>query len=111
MSVVKMEDMPQMPETQGFLEIFQEMLGLDLISQEWGIGMSQWIIVLIVIICLMIVGAIADAAWDNWTYEGEGILRRITAWFLELFQRIQDYFHHEDTIGERMKKALSFKHD
>ena len=111
MSEIKMEDMPQMPETQGFLEIFREMVGLDLISQEWGIGMSPWIIALIIIICLIIVGVIAYAAWYNWTYEEEGILRRIHAWFLELFQRIHNYFHHEDTIGERMKKALSFKQD
>ena len=81
--------MPQMPETQGFLEIFREMLGLDLISQEWGIGLSPWIIALIVIICcLIIMGAIAYAAWCKWTHEEEGI-----------------------TIGERMKKALSFKQD
>ena len=104
-----MEDMPQLPETHGFLEIFREMLGLDLISQEWGVGLSLWFIVFIVIVCLLIVGAMAYAAWYNWTYEEEGILRRIIAWFFGLFQRIYDYCNHEDTIGERMKKALGCK--
>ena len=107
--IVDIEDiMPQMPETQGFLEIIY---GVPICLDLCNAILPSWIIALIVIICLIIVGAIAYAAWDNWTYEEEGILRRIVAWFLELFQRIHGYFHHEDTIGERMKKALSFKQD
>ena len=43
---------------------------------------------IVIICCLIIVGAIAYAAWCKWTNEEEGI-----------------------TIGERMKKALSFKQD
>ena len=61
---------------------------------------------IIVIICLVIVGAIG--------YAGYWILGRIVAWFLDLFQRIHDYYfnhNHGDTIGERMKKALGFKQD
>ena len=91
MSDVKMEDMPQLPETQGFQEIFREMLRFDRISQEWVVGLSHAdIIVLTFMVCHIIVGAIV---------------------YFDLFQRIHDYFNHEETFGERMKKALGFKQD
>ena len=91
MSDVKMEDMPQMPETQGFLEIFQELLGLDLISSEWASGLSPVCIALITITCLFIVGGAALAAWYNYTYnEEDGILR---------------------SVGEKIKKSFGYKQD
>ena len=85
-----MEEMPQMPETQGFLEIFQQMLGFDLISSEWASGLSAVSIALITITCLFIVGGAALAAWYNYTYNEDGILRR---------------------VGEKIKKAFGYKQD
>ena len=63
MSDAKMEEMPQMPETQGFLEIFRQLLGFDLISDEWASGLSPFWIALITIACLLIVAGAALAAW------------------------------------------------
>ena len=54
MSERDIEDiMPQMPETQGFLEIYGVPICLDL-----GNAISPWIIALIVIICLITVGKV-----------------------------------------------------
>ena len=88
MSGVKMEEMPQMPETQGFLEIFQQLLGFDLISSGWASGLSP---VSIALITITIVGGAAIAAWYNYTYnEEDGILR---------------------SVGEKIKKAFGYKQD
>ena len=90
MSDAKMEEMPQMPETQGFLEILQQLLEFDLISNEWASGLSPVSIALITIPCLFIVGGAALAAWYNYTYNEAGILR---------------------SVGEKIKKAFGSKQD
>ena len=94
MSDAKMEEMPQMPETQGFLEIFQQLLEFDLISNEWASGLSPVSIALITIPCLFIVGGAALAAWYNYSYytynEEDGIIR---------------------SVGEKIKKAFGYKQD
>ena len=85
-----MEEMPQMPETQGFLEIFQQLLGFDLISSEWASGLSPVSIALLTTTCLFIVGGAALAAWYNYAYNEEGILR---------------------SVGKKIKKAFGYKQD
>ena len=90
MSDAKMEEMPQMPETQGFLEIFQQLLGFDLISDEWASGLSPVSIALIIITCLFIIGGAALAAWYNYTYKESGILRRVEEKIKKTFGSKQD---------------------
>ena len=90
MSDAKMEDMPQMPETQGFLEIFRQLLGFDLISDEWASGLSPVSIAIITITCLFIVGGAALAAWYNYTYKEDGILRRVEEKIKKTFGSKQD---------------------
>lgn len=96
MSDQAMDDMPQMPETTGFLQIFREMLGFDLIGEEWGLGLSGAAIAAIVVGSAAAVGtgAALGAAYYNYTHE-DGVVRRALA-----------YFQHEDTIWERVKKAV-----
>ena len=90
MSDAKMDDMPQMPETRGFLEIFQDMLKLDLIGEEWGETLSPAVIAGIAVTCLSAVGAGAYAAWYNWTNK-------------EL--------HHEESFMDKVKKTFGYKED
>ena len=94
MSDAKTEEMPQMPETPGdfpaFLEIFRQLLGFDLSSSEWASGLSPASIALITITCLFIVGGTVLAAWYNYTYNEDGILR---------------------SVGEKIKKAFGSKQD
>ena len=105
MSDIKMEDMPQMPETRGFLEIFRDMLRLDLIGQEWGETFSPAVVAGIALAFLSALGAGVYAAWYNWTYEEDGILRKI-------FQKMVDCFRpHEDSYMDRVKRAFGYKQD
>ena len=90
MSGAKMEEMPQMPETHGFLEIFQQLLGFDLISSEWASGLSLVAIALIIITCLFIVGGAALASWYNYTTNEDGILRSVGEKIKEVFGSKQD---------------------
>ena len=86
-----MEEMPQMHETQGFLEIWRQLLGFDLISDEWASGLSPVSIALIAITCVFIVGCAALlASWYNYTTNEDGILR---------------------SVGEKIKKAFGSKQD
>ena len=114
MSDAKMDDMPQMPETRGFLEIFQDMLKLDLIGEEWGETLSPAVIAGIAVTCLSAVGAGAYAAWYNWTNEEDGILRRIAAYFSHedsIWERMFDCFHHEESFMDKVKKTFGYKED
>ena len=96
---IKMEDMPQMPETKGFLQMFQEMVGLDLIGQEWSDSLTPAAVAAIVLGSVAVaVGAGATAAWYNYTHEEEGVVRRLLA-----------YCNHKDSVWEQVKKA--FKQD
>ena len=88
-----MEEMPQMPETQGFLEIFRQMLGFDLISSEWASGLSPISIALIIITCLFIIGGGAT----------------FTAWYTNWFTNYEERLPRN--VGEKIKKALGFKQD
>ena len=90
MTDAKMEEMPQMPETQGFLEIFRQLVGFDLISDEWASGLSPVSVALLTTTSLFIVGGAGLAAWFNYTYNEDGILRR---------------------VGEKVKKAFGSKQD
>ena len=62
------DDMPQMPETTGFLEIFQEMMGLNLVGEEWlameSLGIYAWIAIIIGI--LLTFGALLMGGWYYW---------------------------------------------
>merc|ERR1711951_165587 len=87
-SQIMFEDMPQMPETTGFLEIFQEMMGLNLISEEW-MAMGTWTWIAIIFGTLGAVGLLAGAAWGYWQNKDE-INDGITAWFNSVKEKISE---------------------
>ena len=72
-SQILFDDMPQMPETTGFLEIFQEMMGLNLVNEEWlamgSLGVWAWIAITCGI--LLILGAIALGGWYYYQHSEE----------------------------------------
>ena len=78
-----MEDMPQMPETTGFFQIFKESWSFDLIGPEWASGLSPAAIAAILLGCI-----VAAAAWYSYAYEENGFVR----WFLDVRCRQEDFY-------------------
>merc|ERR1712055_493664 len=72
-SQILFDDMPQMPETTGFLEIFQEMMGLNLVNEEWlAMGsLSIWTWIAIISGLLLTLGALVVGGWFYWQNKEE----------------------------------------
>ena len=63
---VVFDDMPQMPDTTGFLEIFQQMIGLNLIDGGWVGSLGVWAWIAIIVGILLVIGLLALAGWYYW---------------------------------------------
>ena len=73
-----MDDMPQMPETTGFLEMFKEMMRFDLIDSEWYDSLSPLCIVAITLGSVAaVLAAGAGAVYYNWATKNNGWTRRL----------------------------------
>merc|ERR1711990_536352 len=76
-SQVVFDDMPQMPETTGFLEIFRQMTGLNLIDGGWMGSLGVWAGIAIIVGILLLVGLMVLAGWYYWQHHEE-INRKVT---------------------------------